>query len=157
MVATAVGYTQGTSETPSYEEVCSGSTGHTEAVQARVLNRQLLSPWRKCDSLSARQVLFDPSDVTYARLCDLFWERLGDNRYLLNQVGNDRGTQCEGPAFSGRLSFEVHADRHAPGSDRHGIYTHSEAQAAVAQASKEKLESDDDKHIIHTELMPAQQ
>ena len=72
-MTTAVGYTQGKKEEPTYQEVCSGTTGHTEAVQVR----------------------FDPAVVTYNRLCDLFWERLGDNRYLLNQVGNDRGTQCE--------------------------------------------------------------
>jgi len=44
--------------------VCNGDTGHTEAVQ----------------------VLFDPALVSFERLCDLFWERLGDNRYLLNQA-----------------------------------------------------------------------
>ena len=71
MIATKVGYTQGAKQGPTYEEVCSGSTGHTECVQ----------------------VMYDPKEVTYERLCDLFWERLGDNRFLKNQVGNDRGTQ----------------------------------------------------------------
>ena len=52
------------------EQVCSGTTGHTEAVR----------------------VTFDPSETSFAALCELFWERLGDNRYLLNQVGNDRGS-----------------------------------------------------------------
>ena len=71
VVGTAVGYTQGELEQPTYEQVCSGETGHTEAVQ----------------------VVFDPSKVTYKRLCELLVERLGDNIFLLNQVGNDRGTQ----------------------------------------------------------------
>ena len=48
-----------------------GTTGHTECVQ----------------------IMFDPQQVSFARLCDLFWERLGDSRFLPNQVGNDRGTQ----------------------------------------------------------------
>ena len=96
---------------PSYEAVCSGSTGHTEAVQ----------------------VHFDPAEVTYNRLCDLFWERLSDNRYLLNQVGNDRGTQY-----------------------RHGIYTHNEAQADVAAASKERLKMAAAGQTIHTEVLPAE-
>ena len=42
------------------EEVCSGLTGHTECVQ----------------------VMYDPAEVTYERLCELFWDRLGDNRFL---------------------------------------------------------------------------
>lgn len=87
VVCTEVGYTQGAKETPSYEEVCNGGTGHTEAVR----------------------VQFDPAATSYARLCALFWERLGESRYLLNQVGNDQGTQY-----------------------RHGIYTHGEAQAEEA-------------------------
>ena len=89
VVGTAVGYTQGTAESPTYQEVCSGTTGHTEAVQ----------------------VVFDPSEVSYERLCRLLVERLGDNIYLLNQVGNDKGTQY-----------------------RHGIYPHSPAQAETAKA-----------------------
>ena len=32
------------------------------------------------------RVLFEPSIVSYCELCDLFWERLGESRYLLNQV-----------------------------------------------------------------------
>lgn len=90
VLATKVGYTQGEKEEPTYQEVCSGATGHTEAVQ----------------------VVYDPAEVTYERLLELFWDRLGDNRFLLNQVGNDRGTQY-----------------------RHGIYPHSPEQKAAAEAS----------------------
>mmetsp|Transcript_58794 Transcript_58794/g.110963 ORF Transcript_58794/g.110963 Transcript_58794/m.110963 type:complete len:357 (+) Transcript_58794:74-1144(+) len=90
VVRTSVGYSNGAKEGPTYEEVCSGSTGHTEALE----------------------VLFDPSEVSYSNLLDLFWERLGESAYLLNQVGNDKGTQY-----------------------RHGIYWRSEEQKAEAQAS----------------------
>jgi len=48
------GYTAGQKEDPSYEEVCSGSTGHTEAIQ----------------------ILYDPSKVTYAELLDVFWMQI---------------------------------------------------------------------------------
>ena len=76
--------------------MCSGATGHTEAVRVR----------------------YDPSAVPYARLCELFWERLGENRHLLNHVGNDRGTQY-----------------------RHGIYTHDEQQARIAAQSLEAVQA----------------
>ena len=48
------GYTAGQKEDPSYEEVCSGSTGHAEAIQ----------------------ILYDPSKVTYAELLDVFWMQI---------------------------------------------------------------------------------
>jgi methionine-S-sulfoxide reductase len=51
VVATRVGYTGGTVADPSYEHVCSGTTGHAEAVQ----------------------VLFDPNLVSYGELLDSFW------------------------------------------------------------------------------------
>jgi peptide-methionine (S)-S-oxide reductase len=66
---TSVGYTQGTKASPSYEEVCSGSTGHTEAVQMYYL----------------------PEQVTYRELVDVLLERTDPT--TLNRQGNDRGTQ----------------------------------------------------------------
>lgn len=48
------GYTAGQKEDPSYEEVCSGTTGHTEAIQ----------------------ILYDPSKVTYEELLDVFWMQI---------------------------------------------------------------------------------
>mmetsp|Transcript_15962 Transcript_15962/g.18186 ORF Transcript_15962/g.18186 Transcript_15962/m.18186 type:complete len:369 (+) Transcript_15962:98-1204(+) len=71
VVGTAVGYTQGQKDNPTYKEVCSGTTGHTEAIQ----------------------VIFDPDVVSYDRLVSIGLERLGESRNLLNQVENDRGTQ----------------------------------------------------------------
>ena len=91
VVGTAVGYTQGSTEAPSYEQVCSGTTGHTEAVQ----------------------VVFDPSSVSYERLCQLLIDRLGENVWRENQVGNDMGTQY-----------------------RSGIYYTTEPQRALAEAAK---------------------
>merc|ERR1712232_935263 len=73
VVGTKVGYTQGhdTDPTPNYEMVCSGETAYTEAIL----------------------VMYDSSIVAYERLVKLAIERLGDSVYLLNQVGNDVGTQ----------------------------------------------------------------
>lgn len=52
VIATAVGYTGGTTENPSYEQVCGGRTGHTEAVQ----------------------VEYDPEQISYAQLLTVFFE-----------------------------------------------------------------------------------
>ena len=88
VVGTKVGYTQGEKEDPAYKEVCSGTTGHTEAIQ----------------------IVFDPSAVSYEKLVHIAMDRLDDNKYLLNQVGNDRGTQY-----------------------RHGIYYHTSEQREIAR------------------------
>ena len=66
---TAVGYAAGFTPNPSYEEVCSGLTGHTEAVQ----------------------VAFDPERTDYAAMLALFWE--GHDPTQGMRQGNDLGTQ----------------------------------------------------------------
>lgn len=74
VVGTAVGYTQGQNNAgnpPSYKEVCSGTTGHAEAIA----------------------VAYDPDKVSYKRLVELAMNRLGANKYLRNQVNGDKGTQ----------------------------------------------------------------
>lgn len=69
VTATRVGFTAGTTDSPSYEEVCSGRTGHVEAVQ----------------------VEFDPGKVSYDGLLDVFWQI--HDPTTLNRQGPDRGTQ----------------------------------------------------------------
>ncbi|MCE7882467.1 MAG: peptide-methionine (S)-S-oxide reductase MsrA [Actinobacteria bacterium ATB1] len=66
---TAVGYAAGTTPNPTYEEVCSGRTGHTEAVL----------------------VVFDPGAVAYVDLLRRFWE--GHDPTQGMRQGNDVGTQ----------------------------------------------------------------
>ena len=67
--ATAVGYAAGLTPNPTYEEVCSGRTGHNEVVR----------------------VVFDPAQVTYAALLKVFFESHNPTQGM--QQGNDVGTQ----------------------------------------------------------------
>ena len=66
---TWVGYTQGEVPSPTYEQVCSGRTGHTEAVHLH----------------------YNPNTVQYKQLVNLFFDRTDPT--TLNRQGNDAGTQ----------------------------------------------------------------
>ena len=69
VVSTSVGYVAGHTPNPTYEEVCSGRTGHTEAVRA----------------------VFDPGQTTYEAMLRIFWESHDPTQGM--RQGNDRGTQ----------------------------------------------------------------
>lgn len=69
------GYTGGTTENPTYEQVCTGSTGHVEATQ----------------------IEFDSKIISFEKILDVFWHT--HNPTTLNQQGNDIGTQYRSSIF----------------------------------------------------------
>jgi len=105
----AVGYAGGTRENPTYEDVCSDETGHAEVVE----------------------VQFDPAEVSYERLLDVFWRN--HDPTTRNRQGPDVGSQY-----------------------RSVVFYHSPEQKAAAEAKKAELEkSARFRRPIVTEIEPA--
>lgn len=112
--AAVSGYMGGSVKNPSYEEICTGNTGHAEVVQ----------------------VVFDPAVIPLEKVLAWFWD-LHDPTQL-NRQGNDIGTQY-----------------------RSAIFTGSEAQREIAEASKQAAQKLFEKPIVTeitaaTEFFPAE-
>lgn len=109
---TSVGYEGGFTPNPTYEETCTGKTGHAEVVR----------------------VVFDPSQISFAKLLQVFWENHDPTQGM--RQGNDIGTTY-----------------------RSVIFTHGDTQLQEARASKVAYQAELAKagrDQITTEILPAQ-
>src|SRR6266576_1209135 len=108
---TAVGYAGGYTENPTYEEVCSGRTGHTEAVL----------------------VVFDPQQTSYDEILRLFWENHDPTQGM--RQGNDVGTQYRSAIYTAN-----DAQRAAAESSR-ALFQGELARAGYGEISTEIAEA----------------
>lgn len=94
----AVGYAGGTTDHPTYEDVCTARTGHAEVVE----------------------VEFDPSVVSYTRLLDVFWSN--HNPTTLNRQGPDIGTQYRSVIFTYSPEQKAAAEESKAATDASGRF-----------------------------------
>lgn len=93
------GYSGGTVPQPSYEEVCSGNTGHAECLQ----------------------VIYDPKQISFDELLEVFWE--SHDPTSLNRQGNDAGTQYRSAIFYHNAAQKEEAEKYKAKLDQSGAYS----------------------------------
>ena len=92
------GYTGGTTENPTYEDICKGKTGHAEVIQ----------------------IDFDPSLISYENLLDIFWK--SHDPTTLNRQGADTGTQYRSAIFYHTEKQKETADNSKENVEKSDLY-----------------------------------
>lgn len=99
VISVESGYTGGTSKNPSYEDVCSGQTGHAEAIR----------------------ITFNPQIISYDTLLDIFWH--SHNPTTKDRQGNDVGTQYRSAIFYHTQQQNEKAQHSKRVLEKENIYT----------------------------------
>ena len=86
VISTSVGYSAGITPNPTYQEVCTGMTGHNEVVR----------------------IIYDPSKVSIEQLLQIFWEAHNPTQGM--RQGNDSGTQYRSGIYTTRIEQKVVAE-----------------------------------------------
>jgi peptide-methionine (S)-S-oxide reductase len=92
------GYGGGTVENPSYDQVCTGKTGHAESVQ----------------------IEFDPKVISFKKILEIFWHT--HNPTTLNRQGNDAGTQYRSAVFYHDKTQKEAAEGVKKEIEKNGVY-----------------------------------
>lgn len=99
VISAVSGYTGGSTENPSYKEVCSGSTGHAECIQ----------------------ITYDPNRISFDELLEVFWKT--HDPTTLNRQGNDVGTQYRSGVFYHNEEQRLKAQTYKEALDLSGAWS----------------------------------
>lgn len=123
VISTKVGYTGGTLDNPTYQQVCSGTTGHTEAVE----------------------VIFNPQKISYSQLLQIFWKCHDPTQ--LNRQGPDIGSQYRSAIFYHTEEQRQQAEESRETLDSSGRYRRSIATEIVPASTFWQAEEYHQKYI----------
>jgi peptide-methionine (S)-S-oxide reductase len=98
VISATSGYTGGQVKNPTYKEVCTGETGHAEALQ----------------------IVYDPAKITFDELLEVFWET--HDPTTLNRQGNDVGTQYRSGVFYHNPEQKEKAEKYKDELNKSGAF-----------------------------------
>jgi peptide-methionine (S)-S-oxide reductase len=98
VISATSGYTGGKTENPTYKQVCTGETGHAEALQ----------------------IVYDPAKISFDELLEVFWET--HDPTTLNRQGNDVGTQYRSGIFYHNEEQKQKAEKYKAELDKSGAF-----------------------------------
>jgi len=98
VISATSGYTGGKTESPTYKQVCTGETGHTEALQ----------------------IVYDPKKISFDELLEVFWET--HDPTTLNRQGADVGTQYRSGIFYHNEEQKQKAEKYKTALDKSGAF-----------------------------------
>ena len=98
VISATSGYTGGQTENPTYKQVCTGETGHAEALQ----------------------IVYDPKKISFDELLEVFWKT--HDPTTLNRQGNDFGTQYRSGIFYHNEEQKLKAEKYKAELDKSGAF-----------------------------------